>query len=232
MDGVHRNFGDALYELFIPPIKLREMMDDPEFMYFPIGSVIDNEVILETLRAGYRPFFLGCGWRGEPLNPDLVNECDFIGARGLLTQNELARHEIFVEMTGDPAYQIPALHPAGAPNALAIVIRHIKDNSDYSPQSVYDLKADAMFSPVVDTYEDILEMVQKISGARFVLAGAMHACIVAHAYGVPFAPFAGNYIDCPPKWKDWFTSIGLEEDPVFVSNVAEGREWYNKTFRK
>lgn len=231
LDGVSRNFGDALYETFIPPMKLKEMLDDPEYMYFPIGSVICNEVIAGCLNEGYRPYFLGCGWRGEPLNPDLVSECEFIGARGPHTQAELARHGIEVEITGDPAYQIPSLFPAGAPNALAMVIRHIKDTADYNPQSIYDLKADALFSPVVETYDDIVEMIQKISGARFVLAGSMHAAIIAHAYGVPFAPFSGEYIDCPPKWADWFASIGLGE-PAFVTNVTEGRQWYKETFKK
>jgi hypothetical protein len=53
----------------------------------------------------------------------------------------------------------------------------------------------------------------------------MHAAMVANAYGVPFAPFASEYIDCPIKWFDWFAERGWGE-PIWVSDVTEGREWY------
>lgn len=225
LDGKVRNFGDALNEVLLPANIRKQWMDDPERMFFSIGSVICNEVIDETLRMGALPVFVGCGWRGESLDPDLVAKCSFIGARGPHTQAELARHGVEVQVTGDPAYEIPKLFVRGEPNALAICIRHIKDPADYNKDSIFELKADALFSPVVETYEDIVEMIQKISGARFVLAGSMHAAIVAHAYGVPFAPFSSGYVDCPPKWADWFAHQGWGE-PVWVKDVFEGREWY------
>ena len=225
LDGDIRNFGDALPEVLFPQMILAEWENDPETMYFPIGSVICNEVMDETLRQGFTPVFMNCGWRGEELDDDLVAQCEFLGARGPHTQEELARHGIDVEVTGDPAYSLPQLYAKGAPNALAMVVRHIKDNHDYNKDSIFELKADALFSPVVDTHQDILDMIQKISGARFVLAGSMHAAMVAHAYGVPFAPLMSDYIDCPSKWFDWFAQADLG-NPVFVNDVVEGREWY------
>lgn len=225
LDGSVRNFGDALNEVLLPGNIRKKWMDDPERMFFPIGSVIHNEVIEETLRLGALPVFVGCGWRGESLDPELVNKSSFIGCRGPHTQAELARHGVEVQVTGDPAYEIPKLFVRGGPNALAMVVRHIKDPADYTPNSIFELKADAVFSPVVETYEDIVEMIQKISGARFVLAGSMHAAMVANAYGVPFAPFSSGYVDCPPKWYDWFAERGWGE-PVWVKDVVEGREWY------
>lgn len=225
MDGEVRNFGDALHEVLLPPNTHKEWKEDERKMYFPIGSVICNEVISETLRLNLQPVFVSCGWRGEDLDPRLVQQCSFVGARGPHTAAELAKHGVDVPVTGDPAYALPQLFLPGQPNALAIVIKHIKDNSDYGPQTIFDLKGDALFSPVVETYEDIVEMIQQISGARFVLAGSMHAAMVADAYGVPFAPYGGNYIDCPAKWFDWFAERGYGE-PIWVGDVFEGREWY------
>jgi hypothetical protein len=72
--------------------------------------------------------------------------------------------------------------------------------------------------------------VHKISGARFVLTGSMHVAMTAHAYGVPFALLDGPYIDCLPKWYDWFSSVDLGE-PVFVNSIVEGRQWYNDNVR-
>lgn len=233
LDGVSRNFGDALYELLLPEQVYDDFGRDTENLYFPIGSVICNEIMLASLAQGLKPVFINCGWRGEMLDPELVAESEFIGARGPYTQQELLRHGIEVDVTHDPAYQLPDTVAKGTPNALAIVVRHIEDQSDYNQNSIFELKADAIFSPVVETKQDIIEFVQKISGARFVLAGSMHAAIVAHAYGVPFAPMRGEdgYVNCPPKWWDWFAAEGLG-NPVFCENVVEGREWYRSLTRK
>jgi polysaccharide pyruvyl transferase WcaK-like protein len=70
-------------------------------------------------------------------------------------------------------------------------------------------------------------MVREISGADFILAGAMHAAIVAHAYGVPFALFAYSYVDCPPKWYDWADSVGIK-DVSYVSDIEAGKKWYEQ----
>jgi hypothetical protein len=230
LDNESRNFGDALPEAMTPPDIYQDWADDPEVMYFPIGSVICNDIIAETLYNGYKPVFIGCGWRGEELDPALVIHCEFYGARGPHTQAELARHGIEVEVVGDPAYMLPQIFAKSAPNGLAMVIRHVLDESDYTPNTIHEYGADAVFSPVVHDEGDIIAVIEKISGARFVLAGSMHAAIVAHAYDVPFALLDGPYIDCLPKWYDWFASVNLGE-PEFVSNIVEGRKWYNEKFR-
>lgn len=225
MDGESRNFGDALPEVLLGEERYARWAANERFMFFPIGSVICDEVISETLDTGYEPVFIDCGWRGESLDPDLVAQSLFLGARGPHTRDELAAHDVRVQVTGDPAYGITGLVAPGKPNALAMAVRHIKDPSDYSSDSAFELKADALFTSVVESSEDVVDFVRTLSGARFVLAGAMHAAVVAHAYGVPFAALGSQYVDCPPKWADWFASIGLGE-PVFVSDVFEGREWY------
>jgi hypothetical protein len=231
LDGETRNFGDALYEVLLPAKVRKEWEDDLVKLYFPIGSVICNEVIRESLDQGFEPIFYNCGWRGEELNPDLVAQCEFYGARGPHTQAALLRAGVSVDITGDPAYALPGSIPAGEPNGLALCIRHIMDPSDYTPNTIFEYKVDALFTPAVENKEDIVEVIEKISGARFVLAGSMHAAIVAHAYGVPFALMGGEYIDCPPKWADWFAQAGLGE-PVWVENIVEGRGWYNEVTRK
>ena len=227
MDGHVRNFGDAIYEVLLPEGVYNDFSKDTDNIYFPVGSVITDDYMTAVLAKDMTPVFINCGWRGRPLNPELVKQSQFIGARGPHTQAELARHGIEVEVTHDPAYQLPKFIDKGAPNALAIVVRHIADPSDYNQNSIHELKADAVFSPVVEDKQDIIEFVQKISGARFVLAGSLHAAIVAHAYEVPFAPLIadGDFVDCVPKWADWMAAEGLGQ-PVFCKDVVEGREWY------
>lgn len=228
-DGV-RNYGDALAELITPPSIYKAWSEDQEHMYFPMGSVICNDRMDDALNRGLKPVFIGCGWRGEELYGELVAQSEFRTVRGPHTQAELAKHGVHVEVMKDPAYVLPNLLAPAAPNGLAIVFRHIKDPQDYTPDTIHEYKADAVFSAAVQDVEDVIAVAHKISGARFVLAGAMHAAITAHAYGVPFALLDGPYIDCLPKWYDWFDSVNLGE-PVFVSNIVEGRQWYNENVR-
>lgn len=230
MDGYIRNFGDALPEVIVSENYRTMWTEQEDRMIFPIGSVIVNSIIEETLDMGVEPVFVSCGWRGEPLNNKIVKYCTFLGSRGPKTAAELERHGVNVKVTYDPAYETPEYISKSEPNGLAIVVRHILDPSEYTKDSIHELKADKIYSPVVEDENDIIKLIEAISGARFVLAGSMHAAIVAHAYKVPFALLGGDYIDCPPKWEDWFSSINLGK-PVFVKDVVEGREWYQKVKR-
>jgi hypothetical protein len=225
LDGETRNYGDALYEVIVPAGKLKEYREDENNMHFLIGSVIVNKVIEETLNLGYTPVFHGCGWRGEELDPELVKYCQFEGVRGPHTQKELERIGVETYVSGDPAYILPSIVKAGRPNGFALCIRHIMDKTETVPNTVHELKADALFSPRVENREDIIDFIKKISGARFVLTGSMHAAITAHAYGVPFALLKSEEVNCPPKWFDWMASIEMGP-PVFVDNVKDGRDWY------
>lgn len=226
MNDEVRNFGDSLHELLLPQKQHYEWTFDDKNMHFVLGSVITDQIIRRTLQQGLKPIFHGCGWRGETISPELAAQAEFHGVRGPYTQEALAEAGIDTVISGDPAYQLPQLVSAGEPNGLAIVVRHILDDTESDPNTIHELKGDAIFRPIVEDRNDIIEFIKKISGARFVLAGAMHAAIVAHAYGVPFALLDSAYIDCPPKWADWLASINYGS-PVFVHNIIEGREWYN-----
>lgn len=227
LNGVTRNFGDAIYELLFDSQQLYEWENDQEHLHYPIGSVIANEHLEKAVKAGLIPVFHGCGWRGRELEPELVKVAKFDGVRGPHTRDELLRHGIDEPIVMDPAYKLPLMFSAGKPNGLAIAVRHIADRQDKTPDSIHELKADAIFSPVVEDEADMVEYIEKLSGARFVLAGSLHAAIVADAYGIPFALLGGDKVDCPPKWVDWLASIGVT-DVEWVDNVKDGRTWYNR----
>jgi len=223
-----RNFGDAAYELFLDPETMRQWEEDPNKLHFPVGSVIANNHMQKAVDAGLTPVFHSCGYRGEELDPYLVSVSEFYGVRGPHTRAELLKHDIDQPVTDDPVYAIAERFAAGPPNGLAICVRHITDRSERTSNTIHELGVDAVFSPAVETEADMVEFVQKISGARFVLAGSLHAAILADAYGVPFAPFVGNRIDCPPKWEDWLASIGVTT-VEWVDNVRDGRRWYQQS---
>ena len=73
----------------------------------------------------------------------------------------------------------------------------------------------------------VWELVDIISGASFVLTGALHGAILAQAYGVPWAAYNDGYVDVPPKWADWGAYLGI--DISFVKTLREGQAWWNDT---
>jgi hypothetical protein len=232
-DRNYRNFGDSFTEIIasqLPGDSGFIYQNDPSRTYFLIGSVIRNQQIVDVLGAGKVPVFIGCGWRGEPLDPDLVKKAQFVGVRGPNTQKEIARCGVDVDVTMDSAY--PMLEKLEieqfGPFEGKLLIPHISDNYVFSLKDASDVGMDKIVLPRVKDVVETFDLISRIANSEFVLAGAMHACIVAHFYGVPFAPFFGDWNDCPPKWFDWLESIGIPaEKMTFCKNYDEGREWYD-----
>jgi hypothetical protein len=236
MDNSVRSFGNALYEVLLDHKKLVEWEADREYMFFPHGTVITNDHMAWALNAGYQPFFIQCGWDGEVLDRDLVEQSLFLGARGEITQIELSDNDINVEVFGEPANKLPKKFERAQANALTLAVRNILDPGEYAKDTKFQLKADMLVAPVIEDKDDILEIVELVSGSRFVLSGSLSVAAVAHAYGVPFAPMKSEFEDNPVRWQDWFTSIGLDYYEIhtedFPKDVREGREWYNENFKK
>lgn len=224
-ENVVRNYGDALVDILLSEEELDGFYQDDLNCYSVLGSTICNEVMDEILSEGMTPIFINCGWRGEDLEPVLVENSKFISVRGPSSREALKKFGLDVPVNPDPAYNLPDLVPRGPLNAQILFIPHILDPyiEDYDPM---EHGADMLLPAAVSTRDEIIELTKTISGARFVLTGSMHAAIVAHAYGIPFGLFSFGYVDCPPKWKDWGESVYIE-DIEFFDNVSKAREWHN-----
>lgn len=216
-----RNLGDALTELLadmMPFATKDEMINDTDKKYFLIGSVIDNVIVMETLLDGYTPVFVGCGWRGQPLSKILMDQCEFVGCRGPITQKVLAEVGIDVPVTMDSAYLIPNLIPFPQKRGSRVLtFPHLLSSEGLNSATE------------VKTKQDVIKAIKRIASADFILGGAMHACIIAHMYGVPFSPYIANdyYVDAPTKWKDWLESVGVPQENLrFARTEQEGRGWY------
>lgn len=222
LNGTTRNLGDSLGEL----LATTEQVKDKTNIYMLVGSVVCDFVMDECLRQGYTPVFIDCGWRGELLSPEMVSQCKFIGSRGPDTQEALRAHGVDVEVTKDAGYKIPSVVIKADYSGRVIAIPHIEDYKTLS-MNPEDLGVDEIVSPAVTDKQSIIELVKKISSAEFVLAGAMHAAIIAHAYNVRFAPLNNGYINCLPKWVDWAKSTEITK-LAFVKDFYSGEEWYYK----
>jgi tetratricopeptide (TPR) repeat protein len=219
-----RNFGDYISDLFLEKVLVSPRIRASRYRF--VGSIIDNDNIERDLQAvedGGDIAYWGCGARDAiPIREDLRRRCRFHGVRGPLTR-ELLRLPDDTPL-GDPGLLLPLIHSAPPPEARrggSICAPHI-----FEPMSdealLKSTGVDRIVRPeIAPSLAALDQLLDEIIGADFVLAGAMHAAIVAHAYGVPFAFYDGGHLDIPFKWRDFAASIGA---PVaFIDNLKDGR---------
>ena len=103
----------------------------------------------------------------------------------------------------------------------SVCIPHIHDTKPHA-ELLKISGADLVLRPEISaTEQELRRMLDKIASASFVLTGALHAAIIACAYGRPFAFWDNGHVDIPFKWWDFASSVC-----VFVRNVNEGRRSY------
>lgn len=239
----YRNYGDALGEIVLEAMNInyQEALDSNEVIYFPIGSVIQDGNLRPRIEEGTTPIFIGCGWYGEEISSVLAPLGSYIGARGPDTVAALERAGVKgVKVSGDSAYR--AFEYLNLPLASVkdrkekLLIPHLHDEQINPRLFARQVGVDELVEPKVVTREDTIEMTRRISKAKFVLAGAMHAAIAAHAHKTPFAPYGPDFWekeDSRVKWEDWLEGVGISRTKLkFVSNYAEGVEWHKNVFGK
>jgi hypothetical protein len=228
------NFGDFLSELLLAAIGQKiwhepaagQPRGDYDVIHL-LGSVISTPHIqrgLEHARwpAGRNIVFWGCGKRdAAPIESELLSHCDFRGVRGPLTRDALELPADTV--LGDPGLLLPLLHqPAAMPDIAGktICVPHFLDTLS-DRELLQRTGADQVMRPVLrPDMAELRRFIDIIAGARFILAGALHAAITACAFGTPFSYFDSGYVDVPFKWDDFARSIGIPV--VFAHSVVEG----------
>lgn len=219
-----QNLGDYLTALFLS--RLRAPGPEPYARMRLVGSVISDPVIrMDLRRAGEGMVgYWGCGQRDEHMiDPKLAARCRFHGVRGPLTRARLGLPE--QTAIGDPALLLPLLHePVLLPNLAGrrLCVPHFHDRA--ADQALLARSgADLLVRPNLPASpEALLKMIDVICSAGFVLAGALHAAIIACAYRRPFAFFIDEHIDLPFKWLDFAASVNVPA--VFARNVREGEK--------
>jgi hypothetical protein len=221
-----QNFGDFLTEIFIRRVQAPGPARSPRLRL--VGSVISAREIradLDAVRATRHGLlgYWGCGQRDEfAIAPELLARCRFHGVRGPLTRDRLGLPGS--TPIGDSALLMPILHHPRPLSELAgrvLCMPHFHDGS--ADRDILQTSgADLILRPNLPaSMEVLLKAIDVICSVDFVLAGALHAAIIACAYGKPFAFYAGRHIDLPFKWMDFSASVDIPA--VFARNADEGR---------
>lgn len=232
--GSIQNFGDFLTELIADELLLAPLYERTSYRI--VGSCIADWLIKDELATNIagpvqRVAFWGCGMRDEtPLDPAVKEHCRFFGVRGPLTRDILGLPSTTV--LGDTGLLVPLLHRPSTSPATAgkrICVPHFHDAR--SRTHILDLTgADEVVRPAVTaTLGSLRKMIDDIASASFVLCGALHAAIVAHAFGRPFAFWDSGSVDLPFKWRDFAASIQIPAD--FTRTVEEGMAFYEERLK-
>jgi glycosyltransferase involved in cell wall biosynthesis len=227
------NFGDEIVEILRTGFtdEAQVTLDSPKTKYFLIGSVIHNHWLEYAPEVSFKDtHFWGCGYRGEGITSPGLRHTHIHGVRGLRTQEHLRAYDIKQPVIGDTALLLPLFVGKGRNHGKRIFMPHIEDPKRHE-YSAKKLGVDEIVQPDVRSIEEVRALIEKISGASFVLAGAMHAGIVAYAYGRPFAFFKSERIDSPIKYEDFLSAIKPSTYVKFCRTVDEGTEWH-QDFRK
>lgn len=224
-----QNFGDYLTVYLCQELVDRLHTEGAIFRF--IGSTISEGGICKDLyEAGAaedgKVIFWGCGARDDqPLPPNWLAKAEFFGVRGPLTRDVLglpARTTL-----GDPAFLLPLFHRqkvSARTSGKTVCIPHYHDPKD-DAAILHATGVDLILRPQIKNDLGALqEIIDDIASADFVLAGSLHAAIVACAYDRPFCFYDSGHVDIPFKWRDFAASIGLST--YFVGNVADGRSIY------
>jgi Polysaccharide pyruvyl transferase len=233
-----QNFGDMLSEILYTALKRTDFfrwtlggMSNKYDVVHLIGSCISNYHIAKDLEyvrgmGGKRIAFWGCGLRSdEKLDPDLLPHCAFLGVRGPLTREVLGLKES--TPIGDPGLLMPLLYTPRPNKAFAgktICVPHFLEKKSDEALLAMSRCQTILRPNLPATTESILSFIDALAGAQFVLAGALHAAIVAYAYGRPFAYFDSGYIDVPFKWTDFAASIDMPCH--FATSIEDGAHFF------
>lgn len=229
-----QNFGDYLPVLFVEKAFASARVEAD--IYFLIGSCIESNWIRSEMHLvrGAAPAcaaYWCCGMRNAtPLDEDVMSMCSFFGVRGKLTRDALGLPASTA--LGDPGLLVPLMHDCNiheATQGKTICVPHFQDvRTDEEIEVVSG--ADIVVRPVVDGNIEALEtVIDKIASADFVLAGSLHAGIIACAYNVPFAFWKNGHADISFKYSDFSSSINVPFR--FCATADEAKSYYEREVR-
>jgi succinoglycan biosynthesis protein ExoV len=224
ISNVNGNFGDELNgwmwrELY--PELFNDGHDDngDGIDFIGIGTILDRHLPTRGLNVVLGS---GTGYAPPPdLRTDPAQWCVY-GVRGPLTAQllDLPREAVLTDpailLADHPRWRGPRPESSGGADDASgkvIFVPHWKSIRFGQWQAACELA----HIDFVDPCGDAREVIDRIAGARLVVAESMHAAIIADALRVPWVPVVLSREVAPFKWADWAATVGLEYTPLLLS---------------
>lgn len=220
------NFGDYLNVPILAALGHRaELPMAGRPCLFALGSILNAD---HFRRCPGRPIVV-CG--SGLLKPDdpLPADIRVLAVRGPLTRDFYKLPSTLP--LGDPALLVPQLYVSLSRPEQSGEVLYI---NHCSADPLYDLPGcDASLSTVLNP-EEVLPLVARIASASFVASESLHGCILAAAYGVPWAFTSHRWrqdFSGISKITDWMTYLGLPPLRFAAATLSEAKYWWEKTGR-
>lgn len=202
------NFGDKLNPIIWNTLAEGLLDDDDSKILVGIGTLINSNVPVSPEK-----FIFGSG-AGYMNSAKVDDKWHFYCVRGPLTAS-LLNLDSRLAIT-DPALLLREIYtdPVASTGEVCFMPHHV--SADYADWRAICAKAGITYLDPADETDWVIE---KIRGARLVIAEAMHAAIVADAFRVPWVPLQIYDHILGFKWEDWCQSMQLPYKPVTVPSV-------------
>lgn len=204
-----RNLGDWLT---VPIVKaLGHTVEDPEEgkpVLFGIGSVLGPDHY-----TAFKPSSVTV-WGSGMMNLTDAAEREnvkFLAVRGPLTRDRLGLPRNFP--IGDPGLLLPQLLKLPEPQfpGQMLYVNHCGRPKVLTPDGFEG------HVTMLTAESNALKLTGRIAKAMFVASESLHGCVIAQAYGVPWAPCTiGTDRPMGDKWNDWFAYLGLSLRQYFL----------------
>lgn len=194
------NFGDMLNKYIWPHYFGEYLNRDDGILLFGIGTLLgfkpnfNGEIIVFGSGSGYF----------QDIQHIKSNNHIISFVRGPLTAKRLGLSN--ERSITDPAILTPEIFPAAKPTGRVVFVPHWETSFNPLWKTMCD-KAGIVY---LDPLSDVQNVTNTISGAKLVIAEAMHAAILADTYRVPWVPVSTSPRINEFKWKDWAASLEVE----------------------
>lgn len=204
------NFGDDLnpriFKYFLPNITTdSSAINIEDSCLTGIGTLLNNTIpVCNEINV----FSTGAGYGDGVCKQNLKFHC----VRGLLTAKIYNIPES--KAIADGAYLLRLMHtnPQTTTNRTKFFPHHTTAQEQDWSNVCTDMDID-----LVNPFGDIDKIIHEIRSAKLVIAEAMHAAIVADAFGVPWIPVSTNSKILKFKWIDWLSVFGHQD--IELNNI-------------
>ncbi|MGD0898892.1 MAG: polysaccharide pyruvyl transferase family protein [Thermoguttaceae bacterium] len=145
-----------------------------------------------------------------------------LSVRGPLTREFCRRSGMHCPAVyGDPALLMPEVYQPRSPRGDTLgVIPHYVDRN-----SAFVARCRAAGLTVIDVFSDIESFVDQVVSCSGILSSSLHGLICADAYGVPsrWIRISDAILGDGFKFRDYYASLGLQEEPVCVDGDSNPR---------
>lgn len=204
------NFGDDLNPWLWPRLLPGHFDRRGDELFLGIGTLLNHRAPRAPVK---HVFGAGAGY-GDP--PELDDRWRLHFVRGPLTAERLRLAP--GTAIADPAYLTTlAFDPSRARRRHVAFMPHHFGTHDYDWEPLCRRAGLEYLDPAAP----VGRLLRKIAGARFVIADAMHAAIVADAFRVPWIPVAIYKRHSAFKWDDWCRSMEMSYLPERIEPLYD-----------